>query len=96
MHQEVFMKTLHEMNDSISQEIAKQPAQFQLFLEDSNEQIIQAVRTPMFASTTTGHGGSGMMSSLQYSIPNAFEFPSTLNATCGLRVHSHSSKVVLV
>ena len=43
-HQEVFTKTLNEMRETSSQEIAKQQAQFQVFLEESKEPIIQAVR----------------------------------------------------
>ena len=53
------------MKDSTSQEIARPQAQFQLFLDESKEQIIQAVRTTMFASTPMGHGGSDMMRSDQ-------------------------------
>ena len=65
------------MKDSTSQEIARPQAQFQLFLDESKEQIIQAVRTTMFASTPMGHGGSGMMRSGQYSIPSESDFPTT-------------------
>ena len=59
------MRTLH---DSTSQEMARQQAQFQLFFEESKEQIIQAVRTPMFASTPMRH--SDMMRTGQYSTPS--------------------------
>ena len=61
------MRTLH---DSTSQEMARQQAQFQLFFEESKEQIIQAVRTRMFASTPMGHCGSDMMRTDQYSTPS--------------------------
>lgn len=44
VQQEVFMKTLNEMRETSGQEIAQQQAQFQFFLEESNEPIIQAVR----------------------------------------------------
>ena len=43
-HYEVFTKTLNEMRETSGQEIAQQQAQFQFFLEESNEPIIQAVR----------------------------------------------------
>ena len=39
------MKTLKEILESTSQEIVRQQAQFQLFFEESKEQIIQAVTT---------------------------------------------------
>ena len=41
---EVFTQTLNEMRETSGQEIAQQQAQFQFFLEESNEPIIQAVR----------------------------------------------------
>ena len=62
------MRTLHEMKDSTSQENARQQAQFHLFLEELKKQIIQAVRTPMFASTLMRH--SDMMRTGQYSTPS--------------------------
>ena len=77
VQQQVFLKTLHEMKKSTSQEIAKQQAQCQVFHEKSKEQIIQAVRTPMFASTPIGHVGSGMMGKAQYSIPSESNYPSS-------------------
>lgn len=51
MQREVFMQTMQEMKETTNQEMARQQAQFQQFLENSKEQIIQAVRTPLFAST---------------------------------------------
>ena len=46
VQQKAFLKTLQEIQKSTNQELAKQQAQFQVFLEESKEQIIQAVRTP--------------------------------------------------
>ena len=46
VQQEGLLKTLHDMKESINQEIAKQQAQLQLLLEQSKEHIIRAVSTP--------------------------------------------------
>lgn len=39
-------KTMQEMKKTTNQEMARQQAQFQQFLENSKEKIIEAVRTP--------------------------------------------------
>ena len=71
------MKTLNEMKESTSQEIAKQQAQFQVFLEESKESISEAPRIHMFASTPIWHVGFGVMGKGQYFIPSESNFSST-------------------
>ena len=65
------------MKDSKSQQIARQQVQYQIFLEKSKKQIIQAERTHILASTPMGYGGSGMIRSCQYSIPSESDLSST-------------------
>lgn len=59
------------------QEMARLKAQFQQFLENSKEQIIQAVRAPLFASTPMPPSSSGMMRNVQNPISSYYDFPST-------------------
>lgn len=40
MQGEVFMQTMQEMKETTNQEMARQQAQFQQFLENSKKQII--------------------------------------------------------
>lgn len=72
MQREVFMKTMHEMKETTNQEMARQQAQF-----NSKEQIIQAVRIPLFGSTTMPPSSSGMMCTGQNPISSDYDFPST-------------------
>lgn len=59
IHREMFMQTMHEMKETTNQEMARHQAHFQQFLENSKEQIIQAVKTPLFASTLMSPSSSG-------------------------------------
>lgn len=93
MHQEVFMRTLHEMKETTNQEIARQQAQFQQFLENSKEQIIEAVRTPLFASTPMPPSSSGMMRTSQNPTSSEYDCPSAprSHATSGWTPSSQQS-----
>lgn len=76
MQREVFMRTMHEMKETTNQEIARQQAEFQQFLEISKDQIIQAVRTPLFASTPMPPSSSGMMRTGQNPTSSDYDYPS--------------------
>lgn len=75
MQGEVFMQTMQEMKETTNQEMARQQAQFQQFLENSKKQIIQTVRTPLFASTPMPPSSSGMMRTGQNPISSDYNFP---------------------
>lgn len=77
MQREVYRQTMQKMKETTNQEMARQQAQFQQFLENSKEQIIQAVRTPLFASTPMPPSSSGMMRTGQNPISSDYDFPST-------------------
>lgn len=77
MQREMFMQTMHAMKETTNQEMARQQAQYQQVLENSKEQIIQAVRTPLFASTPMPPSSSGMMRTGQNPISSDYDSPST-------------------
>lgn len=70
------MRTMHEMKETTNQEIVRQ-AQFQQFLENSKEQIIQAARTPLFSSTPMLPSSSGMIRTGQNPTSIDYDYPST-------------------
>lgn len=69
------MQTMQEMKETTNQEMGRQLAQFQQFLENSKKQIIQTVRTPLFASTPMPPSSSGMMRTGQNPISSDYNFP---------------------
>lgn len=78
MEREVFLQTMQEIKKkTTNQGMARQQAHFQQFLENLKEQIIQAVRTPLIASTPMPPSSSGMMHTGQNPISSDYDFPST-------------------
>lgn len=69
------------------------PDNKQQFLENSKEQIIEAVRTPLFASTPMPPSSSGMMCTGQNPTSSDYYYPSTprSHATSGWTSSSQQS-----
>lgn len=71
------MQTMQEMKETTNKKMAWQQAQFQQWLENSKKQIIQTVRTPLFASTPMPPSSSGMKRTGQNPLSSDYDFPST-------------------
>lgn len=94
MQREVFMRTMHEMKETTNQEIARQQDLFQQFLENLKEQIIEAVRTPLFASTPMPPSSSGMMRTGQNPTSSDYDYPNP-EGTCDFWVHTFIAAMLL-